>query len=224
MNAHRKPALDLRPVFGDAIAKLLDGDMKAERNDAGWTFVEQLARDMFLSAEKAAKVTAIADARARGLPQLKAAVDRARELNAPKQALLDFAERTDPFDPQFLIDLPFCFSRLDTTCGDGTQLWLPTNRKYKPLGKPLRGTFYDYEEFADQAWHFRRNPREIAGAWARQQDFVWIEAEREYSRKARRAFHQLYLDRLRRILAEAIPRCGGLARIDWDWETPIEAA
>jgi hypothetical protein len=210
----------VRATFAEVITRLLDGNFKDE-------LIEELARDMLLDPTTAAELTTRAAASAQSA--IKAAVDRARELNAPKQALLDFAERTDPFDPQFLIDLPFCFSRLDTTCGavgaaDGTQLWLPTNRKYKPLGKPLRGDYYDYEEFADQAWHFRCNPREIAGAWARQQDFVWIEAEREYSRKARRAFHQLYLDRLRRILAEAIPRCGGLARIDWDWETPIEAA
>jgi hypothetical protein len=78
--------------LGRSPRRLLDGDMKDERNSRGWNYVEELARQMLLDSRTAAELTAKASARG-CLPGIKASVERAVALNAPKLALLATAER-----------------------------------------------------------------------------------------------------------------------------------
>jgi hypothetical protein len=66
-NAIATPRLDVRAIFGQVIASLLDGDEKDRTNEAGRTYVEQLAFQIFLDPEAAAKLTTAAQ-----LPEIKA--------------------------------------------------------------------------------------------------------------------------------------------------------
>jgi hypothetical protein len=45
------------------VTRLLDGDMKDEKNSRGWTYVEELARQMLLHPKSAAELTAKAYAK-----------------------------------------------------------------------------------------------------------------------------------------------------------------
>lgn len=77
----------------------------------------------------------------------------------------------------------------------------------------------NYEDYAGQAWHFRRDPREIEGAWAKLgwQPYLHVARDRlDRSAKGQRAFNRLYVDRLGRVLSEAVPGVGGLsAEPEW---------
>jgi hypothetical protein len=77
----------VRAIYEEVIERLLNGDMKDTKNSRGWTYVEELARQMLLDPEKAAELTAKASARG-CLPGIKASVERAVALNGPKLALL----------------------------------------------------------------------------------------------------------------------------------------
>jgi hypothetical protein len=50
------PMPDMRAIYEQVIERLLNGDLKDERNSRGWTYIEQLARDMFLHPKKAAEL------------------------------------------------------------------------------------------------------------------------------------------------------------------------
>jgi hypothetical protein len=88
MTALATPKPPVRAIYEEAITRLLDGDMKDEKNTNGWTYVEELARQMLLDPKTATKL--IVKASTRGcLPGVKASVKRAVALNGPKLALLD---------------------------------------------------------------------------------------------------------------------------------------
>jgi hypothetical protein len=218
------PRLDTRAMFGTDIARLLDGDMNDKRNDAGWTFVEQLARDMFLSPDKAAEATAIADARARGLPQLKAAVDRAKALNAPKDAVmarLALCKDRGPYQrdphyrsPHFHLDFPKKLHDLDP---ERYVPWcyLPTNYHHSVLGSDgscESWSFSDRDDHSWDMWCFRRDPHEIEGAWSsheRHGDYLYTHHDTD-DRGWGRKYIDRYSARLRLLLAEAVPGVGAL--------------
>jgi hypothetical protein len=144
--------------------------------------------------KKAAELTAKASARA-CLPAVKASVERAAALNAPKLALLDHVEQIE----RYWTDAPYCLHRLE----EGS--WLPLNRSYKPLGGDPGG-YYDYEACTGQAWSFRADPHGIEGEPDRSEEWLYI----AYDLSRVRGEHAAYVRRLRRILAEAVPGVGGL--------------
>jgi hypothetical protein len=146
--------------------------------------------------KKAAELTAKASARA-CLPAVKASVERAAALNAPKLALLDHVEQIE----RYWTDAPYCLHRLE----EGS--WLPLNRSYKPLGGDPGG-YYDYEACTGQAWSFRADPHGIEGVWQPDRSEEWLYIAYDLSRV--RGEHAAYVRRLRRILAEAVPGVGGL--------------
>jgi hypothetical protein len=191
-----KPMPRVRAIYGEVITRLLDGELKDEKNASGWTYAEQLARDMFLHPKSAAELTAKASAKG-CLPAVKAAVERAAALNAPKLALLDHVKRIE----RFWTDAPYCIHRLE----GGS--WLPLNRSYKPLGGDP-GRYYDYEACAGQAWSFRADPHGIEDVWQPDMSEEWLYITYDLSRV--RGEHAAYLRRLRRILADAVPGVGGL--------------
>jgi hypothetical protein len=47
-----KPTPDVRAIYEEVIDRLLNGDMKDKQNDNGWTFVEELARQMLLDPKR----------------------------------------------------------------------------------------------------------------------------------------------------------------------------
>jgi hypothetical protein len=187
-----KPMPRVRAIYEEAITRLLDGDMKDKANGNGWTYVEELARQMLLDPKSAADLIA----RAR-LPAVRAAIEHANSLNAPKLALLDHVNRIE----RFWTDAPYCIHRLE----DGS--WLPLNRSYKPLGGDPGG-YYDYEACSGQVWSFRANPHEIEGVWQPDRSDEWLYITYDLSRV--RGEHAAYLRRLRRILAEAVSGVGAL--------------
>jgi hypothetical protein len=176
---------------------------------------------MLLDPTSAAELTAHADAS----PQLaiKAAVERAKALNAPKRALLDLAERCKkrggyhrsdykPGQVAFHFDLPYVLMPLDERYGP--HVYMPGGRDYAPLGelgKVTGGRYWHYDEHPERAWHFRRCPYEIEGAWLDppNERYLYGGADRrEYS--SPREFMETYRKRLRLVLAEAIPGKGAL--------------
>jgi hypothetical protein len=224
MNAIAAPRLDVRAIFGGVIARLLDGDMKDKTNDAGRTYVEQLAYQMFPDPAAAAKLTASAR-----LPAVKASIERAAALNAPKQAIMDLAAqckkrgglaRRDYKSGQvaFHFDLPYVLMPLDKKYG--LHVYMPCNRDYAPLGqlgKMTGGMFWHYDDYPERAWHFRRDPREIEGAWLDPPNKLYLYGgadKVEY--KSARAFMARYRERLRCVLAEAVPGVGGLS-LEPEW-------
>jgi hypothetical protein len=243
MTVLMKPTLDVRAIYEQVIERLLNGDMKGRKNSRGWTYVEQLAHDMFLHPKMAAKLTAMAR-----LPAVKASVERALALNAPKQAIMDRAERIKkrgeydrrgyyeargcrergdlyedgarsryrkPEEPMFYLDLPFRLQPLDKR--HGPHVFLPLHRKYKLLGTDRNDHVRDYDDHADLAWHFRRDPREIAGAWSPKQDYyVYTMSDYGNSLKNEKPFLNEYRRRLRVLLAEAVPGVGGLS-LEPEW-------
>jgi hypothetical protein len=235
------PMPDMRAIYEQVIERLLNGDMKDRKNCRGWNYVEELARQMILDPKKAAS--------ARGcLPGIKASVERAVALNAPKLALLATAdqikkrghydrrgyyeargcrERGDlyedgarsryrkPEEPMFYLDLPFRLQPLDKR--HGPHVFLPLHRKYKLLGTDRDDHVRDYDDHADLAWHFRRDPREIEGAWSPKQDyFVYTMSDYGNSLKNEKPFLNEYRRRLRVLLAEAVAGVGGL-RVAPEW-------
>jgi hypothetical protein len=213
MTALATPIPDARAIFEDAIARLLTGDMKDTKNDNGLTYLQQLAHDMFADPKMAAKLTASAR-----LPGVKASLERAAALNAPKLALLELAGRCKKLGrytrrdgrpaPHFYLDLPYCLRQLDQSHGE--HVYLPVNRHYKPLGQEQHA-HGAYEDHAGQAWHFRRDPHEIEGAWSKTDRSYFYVGEDVGRYRTERAFLEAYRDdRLRRVLAEAVPGVGGL--------------
>jgi hypothetical protein len=196
-----KPTPDGRAIFGEAIERLLNGDMADKANDNGRTYIEQLARDMFRDPKKAAELTATARS-----PAARGSIERANALNARKQAIVDRAEHIK-HDKRFLSDLPYCLHRLE----DGS--WLPLNRSYKPLGGDPCG-YYDYQACTGQAWRFRADPHEIDGVWQPDMGEEWLYIAYDLCRG--RGEHAAYVRRLRRVLAEAVPGVGGLS-LDPEW-------
>jgi hypothetical protein len=216
----------VRAAFGEVL-DLLDGDFKDRTNSRGNTYTEELARQMFLDQAMAEKLNATAQ-----LPQVRAAVDRAVVLNRPKQDLLDIArrcqerggyDRSDYKGGQvaFHFDLPYVLMPLDEKHGPlapagqrpAAHVYMPCNRDYAPLGelgKATGGSFWDYDDYPERAWHFRRDPREIEGAWLDPPNVLYLygAADREYP--SDRAFMEIYRKRLRLVLAEAVPGAGPL--------------
>jgi hypothetical protein len=217
------PTPDVRAIYEEAIERLLNGDMKDRKNSRGWNYVEELARQMLLDPKKAVEL--VTKASARGcLPAIKASVERAAALNAPKLALLATAERCkkrggytrEDGSPAFYLDLPYKLHQLDPE-RHGPHVYLPTNRHHRPLGQEQHegGSHKDH---AGQAWHFRGDPHEIEGAWSKHcGDYLYVSEDRDKC-KTERAFLELYGGRLRRILAEAVPSVGGLRVEPDDWD------
>jgi hypothetical protein len=233
----------VRAIYEKVIERLLNGDMKDKKNERGWTYIEQLAKDLFERPEEAAKLTAMAR-----LPAIKASIERANALNAPKQAIMDCAElikkrgsydrrsyyetrrrrdRRDwyedearsryrkPEEPMFYLDLPFMLQPLDKR--HGPHVFLPLHRKYKLLGTDRNDYVRDYDDHADLAWHFRRDPREIEGAWSPKQEyFIYTSSDYGNSLRNEKPFLNEYPRRLRILLAEAVPGVGGLS-LDPEW-------
>jgi hypothetical protein len=194
---------NVRAIYGEAIARLLDGNMKDEKNPNGWTYIEQLARDMFLNPKMAAELAATAR-----LPAIRASIERANALNAPKQAIIDRAERCKKLGgyyregvkgPVFYLDLPYQLHQLDPDW-HGEHVYLPTNRNHHPIGED-RDWCGSYDSYASRAWHFRRDPHEIEGGWGDGRLYFYTSAD---VRQSDRAFLASYRDRLRRVLAEAV--------------------
>jgi hypothetical protein len=199
---------NVRAIFGEVITRLLDGDMKDRRNDHGRTYIEQLARDIFLDPKKA-ELTA----RAR-LPEIKRSLDEATVLNRPKDAIMCQLSRCTTLDATFFTNFPARLRPLGPwrPAGGGLYLpYLPLNRWGHPLGKgpDWRG---DLEEYLDsneaifEAWHFAPDdgtPREP----------LYDAPIRSSDRRKEAAFLATYASRLRRVLAEAKPSDGGLVCI-----------
>jgi hypothetical protein len=153
----------------------------------------------------------------------KASIERATALNVSKLALLATAERSKkrgeyqrcycaPGEPAFYIDLPFRVQPLDKR--HGPHVFLPLHRKYKLLGTNYDDHVPDYDDHAGLAWRFRRDPREIEGAWSPKQDyFIYTSSDYGKSRNET-SFLNEYRRRLRILLAEAVPGVGGLAALD----------
>jgi hypothetical protein len=112
----------IRAIRDGAFDRLLNGDMKDVRGPDGLTFIQKFAKQLFEDPSAVAKLSDVRN------PLVKAAVERATALNAPKLALLDLAERTLPGrrrgSERFWSDLPYCIARQE----DGT--WQPLNRQY----------------------------------------------------------------------------------------------
>src|SRR5262245_55244810 len=125
----------------DALNRVLNGDMKDKRGPDGLTFVQQIAKRLFDDSATASGFIAKSFGGVEN-PLVKAMVERAAALNAPKLALTELArhrkprkeglDRTRRPGPSFWIDLPFCFRQPDLTRSD---MWLPCNRHYLPLGE-----------------------------------------------------------------------------------------
>jgi hypothetical protein len=152
-----KPTPDARAIYGEVIERLLNGDMKDKKNERGWTYLEELARQMLLHPKSAARLMAKASARG-CLQAVKASVERAMALNAPKLALLATAERCktwwDPLrpakgEPVFSRDLPHRLYRPYWTEEDprnprrDEHVYMPLNRHGAPFGEEggRRGDF-----------------------------------------------------------------------------------
>jgi hypothetical protein len=221
----------MRAMYGEVITRLLDGDMKDKANENGWTFVEELARQMLLDPKAAAELTAKASARG-CLPAVKAAVERAAALNAPKLALLAIAERcktwggslrSDKGEPVFFRDLPHRLYRpywTEENPGNPRRdehVYMPLNRHGAPFGEE-GGRRGDHDYNPAQAWHFRRDPAELgilikddrsAAEWPYKRNCLYT--TKDLCGVADSAFLPVYRERLRRVLAEAVPGVGGLS-------------
>jgi hypothetical protein len=122
----------------------------------------------------------------------------------------------EPGKPAFYLDLPFCFQPLDKR--HGHHVLLPLHRKYKLLGTNYDDHVPSYDDHADRAWHFRRDPREIEGAWSPKEGhdcFVYTSWDYDNYR-TEKAFFNEYRRRLRVLLAEAVPGVGGLS-LEPEW-------
>jgi hypothetical protein len=222
-----KPTLDVRAIFGDVISRLLDGDLKDKPNDNGWTFVEELARQMLFNPRKAAEL--IAKAR---LPGVKASIERASALNAPKLALLATAERCKAWGgslrpakgkPVFFRDLPHRLYRpywTEENPGNprhDEHVYLPLSHEGVPLGGE-RG-----DDNPARAWHFKRDPAEIGvlikddrcdAEWPYKRNCLYV--TKDLYGVADNVFLAVYRKRLRRLIAEAVPGVGGLS-LEPEW-------
>jgi hypothetical protein len=231
-----KPMPGVRAIFEQVFERLLNGDMKERKNSRGWNYVEELARQM-LDPKKAAQL--IAKASARGcLPGIQASVERAVALNAPKLALLATAERCKTWggslrpakgEPVFFRDLPHRLHRpywTEENPGNprhDEHVYMPLNRNGAPLGEEAGWCGGDYNYNPAHAWHFRRDPAEIgvlikddrcAAEWPYRRNCLYV-TDDLYG-VADNAFLGVYRERLRRVLAEAVPGMGGL-RLEPEW-------
>jgi hypothetical protein len=204
--------------------------MADRKNDNGWNYVEELARQMFLDPKTAAEL--VAKASAPGcLPGIKASVERAAALNAPKLALLATAERCKELGsfqrggrgPLFYLDLPYTIEPLFERYGplapssqDGAQVYLPVHRNYKPLGTDYAGPVRGYD-VADLAWHSGVTPARSRALGRRSNDCCYFYTSVDYDNyRTEKEFLAAYRDRLRRVLAEAVPGMGGLS-LETEW-------
>jgi hypothetical protein len=201
---------NMRAIYEEAIERATNGDLKDTKNSRGWNYVEEFARQMLLAPRKAAGL--IAKASTRGcLPGVKASVERAVALNAPKLALLATAERCKKRGgfrgegpaPVLSLDLPYKLHRLDPE-RYGEHVYVPTDRYHRPLGQEARYEGGSYEDHAGQAWHFRRDFHGL---------YFYTLADRHLTD---RAFLAIYRVRLRCVLAEAVPGVGGLS-LEPEW-------
>jgi hypothetical protein len=217
----------LATIYEDAIERLLDGDMKDTKNSHGWTYIEQLAKDLFERPEEAAKLTAMAR-----LPGVKASIERAAALNAPKLAILATAERCKTWggslrpakgEPVFFRDLPHRLYRpywSEENPGNprhDERVFMPLNRDGAPFGEE-GGRRGDFGYNPAQAWHFRRDPAELgilfkndlcSAEWPYKRNSLYV--IKDLKGVADSAFLAVYRKRLRRLLAEAVPGVGGLS-------------
>jgi hypothetical protein len=151
-------------------------------------------------------------------------VERAAALNAPKLALLAAADacktwggslRPDKGEPVFFRDLPHRLYRPYWTEEDpgnprhDEHVYMALNRRGVPLGEGA-GWRGDYNPA--RAWHFRRDPAGIgvlikddrcAAEWPYREDCLYITDD--LHGVADSVFLPVYRERLRRVLAEAVP-------------------
>ena len=99
------------------------------------------------------------------------------------------------------------FRQPDLTSSD---MWLPCNRQYQPLGEHVYGRT-TYDRCTDRAWHFRCDPHEIEGAWAERDGLYLYTSKDRGEFRSECAFIAAYVERLRLVLAEAVPGVGGLS-------------
>jgi hypothetical protein len=209
---------DVRAIFENLLNRSLDGDLKDVVDAKGLTFLQGVADNLFANPE----VEAPTLRRFGHVPVVKAVLERAKALNAPKDAIMHLAQRCkdrggwhrrdrDPgnYKPAFHLDLPYQFKRLDAR--HGPHVYLPVNRHYGPLGRDRREWRGSYDDYADQAWHFRRDPLEIEGVWLAPPNVSYLYGGGDtVVYKSARAFMARHRDRLRRVLAEAVGGLGGL--------------
>jgi hypothetical protein len=209
----------IHAIYGETISRLVDGDFKTKSNSHGRTSTEQLARDIFLNPRAADKL--IATAR---MPQIKTALERARELNRPKDAIMvQLAKCKTLFaDDAFFRNFParlhplFDWQPSREPIHPCEGMYLPLNRWGHPLGEgpDWDGDLKEYRDTDDaivNAWHFRSDddtPDEAiydigyGRALALMDHYVDDHAP---------AFLAAYARRLRRLLAEVHPTAGAMA-------------
>jgi hypothetical protein len=181
---------------------------------------------MFERPELAAKLTAMAH-----LPAVKASIERAAALNAPKLAILDLAERCktwggslQPEQVVFFRDLPHRLFRpywTDENPGNPRRdeyAYVPLNWHGAPFGED-GGRRGDHDYSPARAWHFRRDPAEFAVLIDDDPEIIhgdapgkrnYLYAIADLHGVADSAFLAVYRKRLRRLLAEAVPGVGAL--------------
>jgi hypothetical protein len=126
----------------------------------------------------------------------------------PKRKLLDaLAEEANGITPgagwrNFRRDYPYTLEKLDPKLF-GPWVYIPLNRELNYL-RSDHPPASSHEAFA---WYFRRNPFGIEGAWSATPDCLYDDAD---LRRPRIEFRPLYRERLRLLLAEAIPGMGAL--------------
>jgi hypothetical protein len=224
-----------RAILNGALERLVTGDMKGEIGTGGLTFVQKLAKQMFLDPAAAAKLSAPRN------PAVKAAIERASALNAPKQAIMDrlarCKDRGSVYDDvpkdeaNFFRDMPRrlyslrSWTKEDPSWERMEHAYLPLNENGIPLGEEAgwRGC---RASLGHRAWFFRCDPREFgmlidedphqpdAHHWNCGEPLRCIYTVRDVpnvnSTKRDPEFLAVYAGRLRRLLAEATPG-GGLS-------------
>jgi hypothetical protein len=155
-------------------------------------------------------------------------------LNAPKLALLATAERckswweTAKGEPVFSRDLPHRLYRpywTEENPGNPRRdehVYMPLNLDGAPFGEE-GGRRGDFGYNPAQAWHFRRDPAELgilfkndlcSAEWPYKRNSLYV--IKDLKGVADSAFLAVYRERLRRVLAEAVPGVGGLS-LEPEW-------
>jgi hypothetical protein len=200
-------------MLGEAITRLTDGDLKTRTGSHGLNCLEKLARDMFLNPAAAAKLSATAR-----MPQIKIAVERAREINRPKDAIMaQLAKCKTLFaDDAFFRNFParlhplFDWQPAREPIHPCEGMYLPLNRWGHPLGEG-RDWDGDLKEYCDtddaitNAWHFRWDddtPDEAIYDIGYSHGLPLMDHYRDDHAPA---FLATYASRLRRVLAEVHP-------------------
>jgi hypothetical protein len=209
--------MNVQEIVDAAVERLLNGDLKNETYGTGFTFVQKLAKQLFEDPAAAAKLSAPRN------PAVKAAVEQATALNAPKQSILDrlascktlFEDET--FFRCFPLVLRPLFPRLppDAPRHPLEGVYLPLNRWGKPLaeGPEWDGDFADY---AGQGWHFRWDDNMPEEALYTLGCSAGLGLLDHFTDRNAPAFLAAYTKRLRRLLTLAVPGVGGLNE-DPEW-------